>query len=217
LITNVYIDGFNLYHRALQDTSFKWLDLWKLAETLFPEDDIGRVHYFTARVNAHYAARRGDPAQAERQAVYLRALATLPGVEIHYGRFQGSTPWRPLAKPVPGLCPAPHAVRIAQSVEKRSDVNLVTRLLMDGFKGEYEQAAVVSNDSDFVPALAAVRDELGLHIMLVNPDRERASAEDLAGAASDKKRLWKSHLRRSQLPDTLRDDVGVITKPDKWR
>ena len=24
--------------------------------------------------------------------------------------------------------------------------------------------------------------------------------------------LWKSHLRRSQLPGTLRDEVGVITK-----
>ena len=37
LITNVYIDGFNLYYRALKDTPFRWLDLHKLAETLFPE------------------------------------------------------------------------------------------------------------------------------------------------------------------------------------
>ena len=35
LITNVYIDGFNLYYRALKDTPFRWLDLHKLAETLF--------------------------------------------------------------------------------------------------------------------------------------------------------------------------------------
>ena len=31
MITNVYIDGFNLYYRALKDTPFRWLDLRKLA------------------------------------------------------------------------------------------------------------------------------------------------------------------------------------------
>ena len=48
MITNVYIDGFNLYYRALKDTPFRWLDLRKLAETVFPQDDIHRVCYFTA-------------------------------------------------------------------------------------------------------------------------------------------------------------------------
>ena len=48
MITNVYIDGFNLYYRALRHTPFKWLDLRKLSETLFPQDTIHRVCYFTA-------------------------------------------------------------------------------------------------------------------------------------------------------------------------
>ena len=39
---------------------------------------------------------------------------------------------------------------------------------------------------------------------------------ELADAATYVKRLWKSHLRRSQLPDTLRDGVGVIAKPAGW-
>ena len=38
----------------------------------------------------------------------------------------------------------------------------------------------------------------------------------LADAATYVKRLWKSHLRRSQLPDRLADEVGVITKPAGW-
>ncbi len=33
---------------------------------------------------------------------------------------------------------------------------------------------------------------------------------------SDVKRLWKNHLRQSQLPDTLTDEVGVIAKPTGW-
>ena len=49
MITNVYIDGFNLYYRALKDTPFRWLDLRKLAEALFSLDTINKVCYFTAR------------------------------------------------------------------------------------------------------------------------------------------------------------------------
>ena len=45
LITNLYVDGFNLYYRALKDTPFRWLDLRKLGETLFPEDSVHRVCY----------------------------------------------------------------------------------------------------------------------------------------------------------------------------
>ena len=55
--TNFYIDGFNLYHRALKRAqSLKWLNLGQLAQELCPSDDIGRIHYFTARV----IARKND-------------------------------------------------------------------------------------------------------------------------------------------------------------
>ena len=43
MITNVYIDGSNLYYRALKDTLLTWIDLRKLAETHFPQDDIHRL------------------------------------------------------------------------------------------------------------------------------------------------------------------------------
>ena len=120
---------------------------------------------------------------------------------------------RPLAEPMPGL---PTHVLVRDSEEKGSDVNLATRLLVDGFKEEYEQAVVVSNDADFAGAMRYVRDELRLRVALVNPDSKAASPRDLAHAATYVKRLWKSHLRRSQLPSTLADEVGSITKPAGW-
>ena len=95
-------------------------------------------------------------------------------------------------------------------------MNLATRLLVDGFNGEYEQAVVVSNDADFASAMRYVRDELRLRVALFNPDSKAASPRDLAHAATYVKRLWKSHLRRSQLPSTLADEVGSITKPAGW-
>ena len=209
MITNLYIDGFNLYYRALKDTPFRWLDLRKLAETLFPQDSINRVCYFTARLNA----RPGNPSQRQRQQAYLRALATLPCFDVYYGVFRSGVKRRPLAEPVAGL---PTHVLVRDSEEKGSDVNLTTRLLVDGFNGEYEQAVVVSNDADFSGAMRYVRDDLGLRVTLVNPDSSNTSPSELAGAATYVKRLWKSHLRRSQLPDTLTDAVGTITKPSGW-
>ena len=53
-------------------------------------------------------------------------------------------------------------------------------------------------------------------VTLVNPDPRNTSPAELAAAATYVKRLWKSHLRRSQFPDTLTDKVGVIIKPAGW-
>lgn len=209
MVTNVYVDGFNLYYRALKDTPFRWLDLRRLAEILFPREAIHRVCYFTARLDA----RPGNPNQPRRQLVYLRALATLPSVDIYYGRFRSGVKRRPLAEPAPGL---PTHMLFMDSEEKGSVVNLATRLLVDGFNGEYEQAVVVSNDADFAGAMRYVRDHLDLRVTLVNPDPRNASPRELADAATYVKRLWVSHLRRSQLPDTLTDEIGVIAKPPGW-
>ena len=209
MITNIYVDGFNLYYRALKDTPFRWLDLRKLAEVLFPEDTIHRVSYFTALLDA----RRDNPSQPQRQQAYMRALATLPGFEVYYGTFRPRIKLRPLVEAVPGL---PTHVLVRDSEEKGSDINLATRLLVDGFNGEYEQAVVASNDADFSGPMRYVRDDLGLRVTLVNPDARNPSPRDLASAATYVKRLWKSHLRRSQLPDSLADEIGTITRPGGW-
>ena len=207
--TNIYVDGFNLYYRALKGTPFKWLDLHNLGRTLFPEDTLNRISYFTALVNP----RPDNPGLTERQLIYLRALATIPRLEIHYGVFRSGVIRRPLAEPIDGL---PASVRVLNSEEKGSDVNLATRLLVDGFNGDYEQAVVVSNDADFSGAMRYVRDRLGLKVTLVNPDRRKSSPQSLSSSATYVKRLWKSHLRLSQFPDLLSDEVGVITKPTAW-
>ena len=140
-------------------------------------------------------------------------METLEGFDAYYGAFRSGIKRRPLAEPVPGL---PTHVLVRDSEEKGSDVNLATRLLVDGFNGEYEQAVVVSNDADFAGAMRYVRDVLGLRVTLVNPDPKNSSPRELADAATYVKRLWKSHLRRSLLPDTLRDETGTIRRPDGW-
>ena len=209
MLTNFYIDGFNLYYRALRNTPFRWLDLRKLAEMLFPNDDIRRICYFTALLNE----RPDNSGQPWRQLTYLRALETLPGFEIHYGTFRPRVKTRRLAEPIPGR---PEYVRIMDSEEKGTDVNLGTRLLVDGFTNVYQQAVIVSNDSDLASPMRYVRDELGLKVTVVNPDNNNYTHRDLEDAATYVKRLRKSHLRRSQFPPTVADAQGRITKPAGW-
>ena len=115
--TRVYIDGFNLYYGAVKGTSFKWLNPVALVKQLIPSGHaIEKVKYFTARVSGAV-----DPGAPARQQAYLSALATLPEVEIHFGRFLSKEFWRPLTNlPVAGatihsptpttLPPGTHAV-----------------------------------------------------------------------------------------------------------
>ena len=97
--TRVYVDGFNLYYRALKGTPFKWLDLVKLAYQLLPGGySVTKLKYFTARVSG-----MRDADAPARQQVYLNALATLPEVEVFWGTFLSKTIWRPLTNlPIAG-------------------------------------------------------------------------------------------------------------------
>lgn len=90
--TRVYVDGLNLYYGALKGTAFKWLNLVELVRRIIPANHtIEKLLYFTARVSG-----APDPKAPARQQVYLKALATLPEVEINLGRFLVKTTWWPL-------------------------------------------------------------------------------------------------------------------------
>src|ERR1022692_1081960 len=81
--TNFYIDAFNLYYGCLKNTAHKWLNLKTFCQLHFPADQVQRIRYCTARVKA----RPGNPGQPIRQGVYLRALATLPCLAVHFGHY----------------------------------------------------------------------------------------------------------------------------------
>jgi hypothetical protein len=83
LRANIYVDGFNLYYGALKNTPYRWLDIAKLCRIMLPHDTINQIKYFTALVNP----RPTDPDQLTRQQIYLRALQTIPNLEIIYGHF----------------------------------------------------------------------------------------------------------------------------------
>ena len=104
------------------------------------------------------------------------------------------------------------------TTEKGSDVNLATFLLSDGYHGAYEQAVIISNDSDLALPIKTVRDDLKLRTGVVNPsfNRKFPTAKQLQDASTFQLRIFESTLRNSQFPPSLTDAQGTITKPPVW-
>lgn len=216
----VYIDGFNLYHGCFKAPhrvawrQYRWLDLVTLSERLFPQFQILKVRYFTARIRA----TADDLDGPVRQDTYLRALATNSRIEIHEGRFSVWAKTRTLADPssrppVP-LVPKQTAL-VLQPEEKGSDVNLASHLIVDGFRNRYDIAVVVSNDSDLAEPVRLVRSELHSRVYVVNP--RNTTASDLLGIADGYRKIRMGVVRDSQLPEKLLDlDGSVLSRPSSW-
>ena len=203
---NVYVDGFNLYHRSLKGTRYKWLDLGKLCDFLLPEYTVQRIRYFTARVHP----RGGDGQQPLRQQTYIRALETIAGASVHYGMFRTRRKRLPLAHPAPGL---PRTAEVLVTEEKGSDVNLATHLLADGFQHNYDVAVVISNDSDLSLPIQVVRGVLARPVGVVITDRRTVKS---ALPADFYRRIRERQLRDCQFPASLTDRHGTIRKPAGW-
>ena len=94
--TSIYIDGFNLYYRAVRGTPYKWLDIKRVCESLLdPRHRIVSVNYYTAPVSG-----KRDPGQPVRQQTFLRALkAVIPELVVHQGHFLTHEISAPLAHP----------------------------------------------------------------------------------------------------------------------
>ncbi len=201
---NVYIDGFNLYYGSLKHTPYKWLDVNKMSELLFPKATIYKIKYFTARV----IARPHDPGQPIRQNFYFRALETLPNLEIIEGQFLVSYPRMSLASN-----PA-NRVQVIKTEEKGSDVNMAVHLLNDGYKKEYDSAVIITNDSDLAEAMKIVQTELKLKVGIANSTIRPAFK--LKQQASFIKQIRKGVLAASQFPEALIDKQGTFHKPKSW-
>jgi uncharacterized LabA/DUF88 family protein len=214
LRTNVYIDGFNLYYGSLRRTPFKWLDVSALCTALLPGRQINRIRYFTA----HVRALQHDPQAPVRQDIYLRALNTIPNLTIHKGHFAPRPsvfPQFPLAYLNPTKPPL--VVQVLRTEEKGSDVNLATYLLLDCFDNDFDEAVVISNDSDLAFPIERVVSQFRKVVGVINPHPRRGLSGSLIKVATFHLRtINKKVLTTCQFPATLTDSGGTFTKPFTW-
>jgi hypothetical protein len=236
MTTNIYIDGLNFYYGAVKGTPHKWIDFRALVDVLLPEDEIGQIKYFTARVKNHYP---GDGAN-ERQNVYLRALSAAGSVEIVLGHFRRDVRWKVLAdnkfEPTDLFVPPfrPRRVfswmwkdkvsrrssegsgaRVLISEEKGSDVNLGVHLVHDALCGLCQKALVITNDSDLAQALVFAR-KGGISVGFMNPHPGPSNGL-LSRSADFEIPFRREVLERCQLPREIRDQKGhLLTRPEEW-
>lgn len=203
--TYIYIDGFNLFYRAVKGTPYKWLDLKQLCLSLLdPKNIIQSIKYYTALVSGKI-----DPQNPIRQKTYIRALEKhIPELSVHYGHFLSHEVRAPLAKTNPI-----RFANILKTEEKGSDVNIAVHLLNDAWHNKYDCAVIISNDSDLAEAVKLVNKEHGKVIGIINPGNTRQSKE-LTQYATFVKQIRKGVLAASQLPDTI-PNTG-IHKPIDW-
>ncbi len=147
--TYVYIDGFNLYYGLLKKhPETKWLDLRAFVKAFLPERyEVAKIYYFTAKVES----RPSNIDTAKRQGLYLKALETLPDVEVIEGFYRVRRVKLPLAEDETSF------VEVLRAEEKRTDVNIASHMLKDAFNHQAAHFVLVSGDSDLTAPVTIIR------------------------------------------------------------
>ena len=100
---------------------------------------------------------------------------------------------------------------LPQADEKGLDVRCCTDLMADGAFDIFDVAVIVTNDSDFVPAIAFVKDELGKAVIQLGP---RTMSEAVRAACSghiDLEDLIKQvNISRASAPPVV---LPVVLQP----
>jgi uncharacterized LabA/DUF88 family protein len=210
----VYVDAFNFYYGLTKGTPYRWCNLGKLAQLLLPNDSVDVIKVFAA-----YSKNfPNNPAASQRQKTYLRALSTIPNLEMYTSKFSPAERYFPLSDGLPNKT---EMVKVRFSKEKGSDVKLASQLLIDGFEDAYDMAVIFTNDSDLTMPIQIARYRLGKRIGVIlttrPPDSSRPGSKELMKYANFTKLVTDEMLAASQFPDRFTDAKGSrIEKPDTW-
>lgn len=188
-----FVDGFNLYHAIsdLRRPELKWVSLRSLMGCFLDpaRHELGNIFYFSAFV--HWNTGK----QARHQA-YVNALKA-EGVIPVMGRFKD--------KPVTCRSCGNHW---NSPEEKQTDVNLALWLVREAFRSKYDEAFLVTQDSDLVPAVSLVKEmPRSRRIKLVGPPG-RPHSKELFKACDGQTKIKTIHIERSLLPTEVKDSRG---------
>lgn len=197
-----FVDGFNLYHSIMSSertTRCRWLDLRGLCEAFLTQSEtLEKVTYFTSLA-------RWKPEGARRHWALIEALRST-GVEVVFGQFKKRH--RPCKR-----C----GQTFGYHEEKRTDVNVATRLLRDAVRDHFDRAYLVTGDADLIPAIDTLRD-LAPHKQVHVVFPYRRVTEDLKRSADRIHRIRPSHLERHLLPLVVQlPGSRTVECPDEWR
>ncbi|RLA53176.1 MAG: NYN domain-containing protein [Gammaproteobacteria bacterium] len=213
----VYIDGFNLYH-AIDDLNYvyengrkthnrknakdqvqhlKWVNLWALSESLLRDyQELVAVNYYSA-----YATWRKP--EYKRHQTYTKALEA-KGVRVVMSVF----------KEQKRSCKKCGSTWIRHE-EKESDVRIAVDLIADAMLDKFDDAFLITADSDLKPAIERVHAEAPhKNTVVVAPPKRFGHARDL----KPNMEATRGRIAKSLLPEIIVDGNGntICTRPKEY-
>jgi len=200
-----YVDGYNLYHGMMDSKytipndpsryplrKYLWLDLHSFIQSYFPQYYIlERIYYFTAPV-------RDNPKALMRQSDYLKALESIPNMDIQYGK---------------------HIFINNRYSEKQSDVKLALQMYHDALFENPSCMVLFCADSDQVPTVERIKSlSKDIEIRAIFPPCRKS--DDLKKLIEVCHKVKYTRLKEHQFDDPLIYEMeGVqisVSKPKEW-
>ena len=200
--TIVYVDGFNLYFglKTKKWKNYYWLNIYKLAENIIKSDqELITVKYFTSRIAS-------PPDKAKRQGTFIEALETLENFKIYYGNYQANS----------RACRKCGNIEIVSN-EKMTDVNIAVEMLADAFQNLFDNAVLISGDSDLTAPIIKIKKLFSNKKISLCFPPERFSYS-LSQIAAGFFMIGRRTLAKSVFPDeVIKKDGFVLKRPDRWK
>ncbi|MDD3160023.1 MAG: NYN domain-containing protein [Candidatus ainarchaeum sp.] len=128
---SIFIDGSNLYHSLVNNFQTAKIDLEKFSIFLSMGLDLINVYYYTSPIS-NLENKEGYISQQK----FLSKIQKIPKLILFLWRLEKHN---------------------GVKIEKGVDVKLVTDLILGAVENKFDIAIIVSNDSDFVPAIKEVQ------------------------------------------------------------
>jgi len=132
----IFVDGSNLYHSLKAFFKRTDLDIGRLAGRFLGKRRLIRLYYYNAKVG-----RKEEPERYQQQQAFFASISAIPYCELRLGRLVYTNSW-------PNTPP----------YEKGVDIQLATDMITHSYKSNYDVAVLAANDTDYVGALQAVKD-----------------------------------------------------------
>lgn len=228
--TAFFIDGYNFYYGLVHGTPHKWLDLKSLLSEIIriqdPNSQPSLFFYFTSLVKPELASRGVESKHA--QETYIRALKAT-GIEVIEGKHRLDKTCFP--EYVEGE-PASRERKVAvwNLEEKQTDVNIALTMYRTILKQalltddeQIQQVVLVSNDSDFSPALFAIKEDFPhIRVGVISPIRKEYEGRRKPSGSLSKNADWirryvsNDEISKNQFPPKVHTRKKPAFKPHYW-